>query len=209
MPPRRTPLSLISRNIKRGRNLTLYKRGLIAGAQKGGESPAEIAMDTKTNVSTVRYTLKLDSQRIQGVDLTRASRGKSYTKADERHILRIVRAEPKLTYAQVILATGVTCKARTVKRILKSNGITNWRAKRRPELTAAHAAKRLAWCLKRRGWTKEEWGLVMWSDECSVERGRGKVVDWVFRTPAQKWDKNFVQTYKPSKDISVMVWGCF
>ena len=49
----------------------------------------------------------------------------------------------------------------------------------------------------------------MWSDECSVERGRGKVQEWVFRTPAQKWDKEFIQTYKSSRDLSIMVWGCF
>jgi hypothetical protein len=51
--------------------------------------------------------------------------------------------------------------------------------------------------------------MVMWSDECSVERGRGKVQEWVFRTPAQKWQKDYVQTYKASKDIKIMVWGSF
>jgi hypothetical protein len=49
----------------------------------------------------------------------------------------------------------------------------------------------------------------MWSDECSIKRGRGKVQEWVFRTLAQKWNKDFVQTYKAGKDISIMVWGCF
>ncbi len=51
--------------------------------------------------------------------------------------------------------------------------------------------------------------MVMWSDECSVERGRGKEQEWVFRTPAQKWNKDYVQTYRLSRDISIMVWGCF
>ncbi|PVH70134.1 hypothetical protein DL98DRAFT_350611, partial [Cadophora sp. DSE1049] len=68
----------------------------------------------------------------------------------------------------------------TIKRILKNRGITNWHAKRRSLLTEAHAAKQLAWCLAHRRWTIEEWGLVAWSDECSVERGRGKRQEWVF-----------------------------
>lgn len=49
----------------------------------------------------------------------------------------------------------------------------------------------------------------MWSDECSVERGRGKNQEWVFRTPEQKWDCEMIQTYKSSRDLSVMVWGAF
>jgi hypothetical protein len=49
----------------------------------------------------------------------------------------------------------------------------------------------------------------MWSDECSVERGAGKQQEWCFRTPAQKWEPEMIQTYKCGKDIRVMVWGCF
>ena len=76
-------------------------------------------------------------------------------------------------------------------------------------MTEAHAAKRLAWCLAHRGWRVEEWGLIAWSDECSVERGRGKRAEWVFRTPAQKWNREMVQTYGTNKNMKVMVWGCF
>jgi hypothetical protein len=56
---------------------------------------------------------------------------------------------------------------------------------------------------------KEEWGLVVWSDECSVERGRGKRAEWVFRNPDQKWDRDMVQTYGTNKNMKVMVWGAF
>ena len=49
----------------------------------------------------------------------------------------------------------------------------------------------------------------MWSDECSVERGRGKRDEWAFRTPAQKWQPEMVQTYGTGKNMKVMVWGCF
>lgn len=33
-------------------------------------------------------------------------------------------------------------------------------------------------------WTRDEWKIIMWSDECSVERGKRKCGVWVFRTPA-------------------------
>ena len=49
----------------------------------------------------------------------------------------------------------------------------------------------------------------MWSDECSVERGRGKNQEWCFRTPDQKWEREMIQTYDTHRNMSVMVWGCF
>ncbi len=51
--------------------------------------------------------------------------------------------------------------------------------------------------------------MIVWSDECSVERGRGQRSDWVFRTPAQKWYPEMVQTYDCKKNMKVMVWGAF
>ena len=49
----------------------------------------------------------------------------------------------------------------------------------------------------------------MWSDECSAERGKGKAQEWCFGNLVDKWKPGFVSTYSKSKDISVMVWGCF
>jgi DDE superfamily endonuclease len=50
---------------------------------------------------------------------------------------------------------------------------------------------------------------VCWSDECSIEQGRGKRGEWCFRTPAQKWNKEMVQTYGTGKNMKIMVWGAF
>ncbi|KAF2085307.1 hypothetical protein K490DRAFT_2853, partial [Saccharata proteae CBS 121410] len=50
---------------------------------------------------------------------------------------------------------------------------------------------------------------VVWSDECSAERGKGRKREWCFRTPTQKWKKEMITPYKTGKDICVMVWGAF
>ena len=93
-------------------------------------------------------------------------------------------------------ACAITLCNTTLKTILSKHSISNWRAKRRPELTEEVAAKRLAWCLVRKDWTVDEWVKYMWSDECSAERGAGKRGTWVFRTPSQKWNKEMIDTYK-------------
>ena len=71
------------------------------------------------------------------------------------------------------------------------------------------AGIRYQWALEHETWTFEDWAKIIWSDECSVERGTGKRREWVFRTPNQKWQKDMIQPYKKGKDVSIMVWACF
>ena len=114
---------------------------------------------------------------------------------------------PKTIYQQMREELHTYLSHDTLARILKENGISNWLAKKRSFLTADAVKKRLQWALEHADWTLEEWTTIIWSDECSVERGTGARRSWVFRTPGQKWDKDIVDTFTKGKDISVMVWG--
>lgn len=51
------------------------------------------------------------------------------------------------------------------------------------------------------------WLRVIFSDECSVERGASHRRKYVFRSAGQQYDRNKVTTYNKSKDIRVMVWA--
>jgi hypothetical protein len=144
MPPSRTPLGSISGNRFKGTHISPYIRGKIAGKASKGCSQRCIAMQLKLTKSTVQYTIVQDELRNEGVSLLRTARRKSYNDHDERILLRYVRLNPKDTYEQVITARGLRCRPTTVKTILRKYGISNWRAKRRPELIEAHAAARLA-----------------------------------------------------------------
>jgi len=160
MPPTRTPLGSISRNRPKGCEISPYMRGQVISQAFKGAKPTEIARDLKLDRSTVNYTLHQDELRNDGHSLPRKPRRKSYTNAEERLCVRHVRLNPKDIYKQVIEACNLRCKRETVKKILKRHSIANWRAKKRLELTEAHALKRLAWALAHRGWTGEEWGLI-------------------------------------------------
>jgi transposase len=205
MPPQRSPLGPISGNRLLGAHLSPYARGVIAGKASAGAKPSEIAAELELEYSTVYRTIQLDLTRHEGASLPRTPRKKSYTEADERILLRHVRLNPKDTYAKIKIACGLACSKSTLRKILKEHGITNWRAKRRPFLTEKNAAARLKWCLERQHWLAEDWALVVWSDECSVERGRGQRDEWVFRTPGQKWHRQMIQTYDAKKNMKVMV----
>jgi len=67
----------------------------------------------------------------------------------------------------------------------------------------------LSGCKERAHWTKKEWETYIWSDECSIERGRGKVWEWVFCTPKERYAPQMVQIYSKSRDLSIMVGGTF
>ncbi len=77
-------------------------------------------------------------------------------------------------------------------------------------LKKEHARARLLFARRHRHWRWFHWAKVDWSDECSVERGKGKKVTYTFRRPGiSKWDGDKIQTYPKGKDISVMVWAAF
>lgn len=97
----------------------------------------------------------------------------------------------------------------TLHRTFKNEGITNLVAQKRPLLTPEAARKRLKRCLIHREWTFEQWSKIIWSDECSVEKGLGKERAWVFRYSHEKWNKEMIKSFSKGKGVSVMVWVAF
>jgi len=205
----RTPLKPISGNSSRRKELTPYERGLIVGRSSGGASTAEIRKEFLVPESTIRSTISMAPHLNHGVSKPRSGRPMACSVRKQRHIIRTARAKPDITYEELIEQTGANCSKSTVYRILKEYGLTNWLAKKRPLLREEDAAKRLAWAKERKDWTADEWRKVIWTDECSVERGTGKSRRWVFRTPADKWKKEYICAVPKGKDVSVMVWAAF
>ena len=46
---------------------------------------------------------------------------------------------------------------------------------------------------------------MMFSDECSVERGMGKKQIWVFGHPKNKWKPTIIETYKTGKNLKIII----
>jgi transposase len=205
----RTPLKPISSNIIPNKELTPYQRGLINGAKAAGARVCDITKASSRSKSTVLYTLQQEAIRTNGESKPRSGCPPKFSERMQHNVIRHCRLNPKHTYAQVRHALNSKISTSSIKRILDTVGMANWKAKRRPELTPEAAEERLLWCRVRAHWDVERWKLYMWSDECSLERGRGKSQEWVFRTPKQKWDPEMVMTYGTGHDIKAMVWGCF
>jgi hypothetical protein len=55
-----------------------------------------------------------------------------------------------------------------------------WQRLKRPALTAEHARFRRNWAEGYRYFTYLNWRRVRWSDECSIQLGKGQKFEWVF-----------------------------
>ena len=207
----RTPLGPIDPNriSRRGPELTPYKRGQVIALLKEGYGPTEVASKLDLPRTTVTSTRDADAYRKEGKSRPRPGAPKKATPRIERSLLRHIRLDPKIQYDTLRQLACVDFSNSTIRRILKKYGIAHWLAKKRPKLTSEAASKRLAFALQHRAWTLEQWKKVIWSDECSVERGSGKKREWAFGYPSQKWDADKIQTYEKGKDISIMVWAAF
>ncbi|KAH6698302.1 hypothetical protein BKA61DRAFT_497392, partial [Leptodontidium sp. MPI-SDFR-AT-0119] len=83
-----------------------------------------------------------------------------------------------------------------------------WRCKVRPFLTEDYARQRRIWAEKYDGKSIDFWKRLRLSDECSIERGKGGAIEWVYRTRGQVLELWAIQT-KPPKGRTQMFWACF
>jgi transposase len=169
----RTPLAPLDLNRIRNKELSPWLRGSIQTWASIGLGTAEIARKTFLTPETVKSTLRLNQQRHEGTTVPRSGRPSKLSRRDRRTLLRYVRKNPKLTYEQILVDLSLPISTKTMQRILKEEGIKKWIAKQRPLLTEEAAKIRLEWCLARKDWTWEQWKTYIFSDEASIERGKG------------------------------------
>jgi len=207
MAPKRTPLAPISANKGPRKELTPFERGQIQAWFVAGLSQTDIAKALKRPRQTIHDALKNSCQNPEGESLPRSGRPPILSSRDRRLLVREVRKHPKSTYKELKKATGLNHSDHTLRRVLKAAGITHWIAKKRPKLTPKNAAIRLEWGRKHQHWTVEQWSKVRFSDECSVELGAEKGIQWVFGYAGEQWDPDKIKALPRGKGLRVMVWA--
>nr|KAG5714146.1 hypothetical protein BaRGS_020474 [Batillaria attramentaria] len=94
----------------------------------------------------------------------------------------------------------------TTRRRLHAGNLHARRPVRKPKLTAAHRASRLAWCTAHQRWPRAQWQLVLFSDESQflVKPRDGRVRVW--RRPGEQLADDAVQEVTALGGGSVMAW---
>lgn len=202
--PQRRVLAEIPVNRQSNHELSPGSKRQLYGRALAGETQAEIARAERLPKSTVSTALKRASER-QSCDIApRQGRPRTWNDRDERRILYFARRNPKITYKALQKETSFEFHPHTFRTILKKHGILNWRAKKRPYLTEDHARQRLQFALY---WAGTDWTKYIFSDECLVEKSKGKKVVWSFGYPGEKWNHDKIATYSKSKGVSVIIWA--
>jgi hypothetical protein len=102
-----------------------------------------------------------------------------------------------------------TVTERTIKNLLNEMGLQRWKQRGRLALKPQHAAKRFAWARTYAHFISEDWVKVRWTDECSVERGRGIGARWTFTRPSEQLERKDVHSRPCGKGVSQMFWAGF
>lgn len=191
------------------RQLSDYEKGMINAFFYCFGCITAVAKLVGRPWTTVKSCLARATERCSIDNMPRSGRPALLNRQARRRIAKAAKANrtmPRKAFRDRF-APGVSLS--TVDRVLREANIKKWLAKDRPKLKPEHVAKRLRWALERKDWTAEDFEGVVWSDECSVERGSDPRQIWVFQEPAEKWLEECIRPKPKAREISVMVGGCF
>jgi transposase len=161
-------------------------------------------------LSTIRYTIKKEHERRDGVSKARSGRPKKLSEAEKDQILEAIHGNPRITQEDLLTSVDHKVKLRSIQRLLNAENLRKWRCSWRPYLTDENAAKRLRWAYRYRHFTPEDWARVFWSDECTVERGIGVRREWTFTRPRDQPKEGQVQGLpQRGKQVKQMFWAAF
>lgn len=169
------------RQNNRNKELSPAERAYICGLRDGGMRPAEISRKVNKPLSTITTTLYKAPLRHNQESMPRSGRPQKASERDKRHILMTVKRDPRITWRELLKHSSI--RRTQVYQMLKSFNIKNRIARGRPLLSKEQARERLLWARRHRHWSWRRWAKVIWSDEYTVERGKGHQRLWVFRTP--------------------------
>uniref|UniRef100_A0AAQ5ZIM8 Transposase Tc1-like domain-containing protein n=1 Tax=Amphiprion ocellaris TaxID=80972 RepID=A0AAQ5ZIM8_AMPOC len=144
----------------RKRQLTIEERQTIITLKNVSLSYREIEKKFKVSVSTVFFTIERHSGTEEDSDRKRSGRPKVTTESEDK-FLRLNRLRDSGHSKKVSVST--------VKRTFRVVILTGRVAARKQLLRCQNEKKRLAWAMKHRQWTTEDWKKVLWTEESKSE----------------------------------------
>jgi hypothetical protein len=94
-----------------------------------------------------------------------------------------------------------------IRNALRKEGFKRYVARAKPPLSDKNKADRLQWALQHVSWSREQWELILWTDETWVTGGRHRK-QWVTRRPGEELDPTCVID-KVRRRRGWMFWACF
>lgn len=156
-------------------------RSRVVSARDYGAPWIAISEQENLPYSTCRTIFRNAPNQASCKSRPRNGRPPVITPRDGRALFRAIANNPKITAAKLRAEVLPTVSKITIYRYLKKSGIQKWRCKKRPFLDDERAAARLHWAYLHDNQPPAYWKRWPWSDECSIERGKGGKWDFVYR----------------------------
>ncbi|KAJ5556535.1 hypothetical protein N7494_000450 [Penicillium frequentans] len=94
-------------------------------------------------------------------------------------------------------------------RLLREENKRKWLRLRRPALTEDQARKRFEWARRVQDYDSEKWTKIFWSDESTVEKGKGARREYTFNRPSTQIPLRDIDAVDCHKAKSQMFWAAF
>lgn len=124
-----------------------------------------------------------------------------------RRLDRITNNNPYAILAEITAEARLNCAPKTVARVLHGLDYHLRVPRKKPFLSRETKRKRLLWARERRHWTRADWRMRFFTNECKVEAGVGGSQFKVRRKPGTELENRYLQTSFPGERTSAMFWG--
>ena len=191
--------------------LTPQERERALGRLQAGQSAREVANLLNCHISTVFRLHGRFQATNTTTDRPRTGRPRVTSGRQDRQIVRQHVQEPFQSARDTARATLGTHRrpisADTVRRRLQERDLVCRRPARGPRLSPQHRQNRLQWAQARINWRHQQWGQILFTDECRfcVSRADGRVRVW--RRRGTRYADGNVLEMDPWGGPNIMVWG--
>src|SRR5216684_1114324 len=119
---------------------------------------------------------------------------------------KVSNAVQAIKHINTIIPHPVSSK--TVRNVLKKHSFKAVTKKKKPLLSAMHRKKCLAFALKYKEWTVEDWKRIIWSDETKINMIGSDGKQWVWKQVGEGLISREDQGTVKFGGGKIMIWGC-
>lgn len=192
-----------------GKSIPIAIRELIVRDRNAGKTIREISNNYEVSVGGVEHIVNKFQTHKTVENLSGRGRKRLTTEREDRKIVRLVKANPKLSSRNVVETLGLTISMRTVRRRFAETGLISRYAVKRPFISKKNKKLRFEFANKYKSMPVSYWKQVLWTDESKFELFGRKRRAKVWRKSNESLKEGFTQSTVKHGGGSIMVWGCF
>lgn len=159
--------------------------------------------------NTVRLTIRKYLEEGTIDDKPRSGRPRITSCRSDALLIRRMKADPFQTVAELKqgIADCIKASDRTVNRRLHEAGLSGRRAKVKPFITKANAAKRLQFAMENVHHPVEHWRRHIFSDETLIQQSIDDKGAYVWRVNGTAFERKHLNASVKNRS-QMMLWGC-